>query len=133
IAVHVRTLFEIDVPGQSLDVHHSGVGGLREVQDDERTRRASVSSRAVGHDLNGGLALLSGLSQMPQLSAHHADTSDRAMDDRLIDHGPQPRPVIASQDLLPGQTNFDTALDFIYVKLSRTVPERRAGVILSLE
>ena len=55
------------------------------------------------------------------------------MDDRLIDHGPQPRPVIASQDLLPGQASFDAALDFIYVKLSGTVPERRTGVILGLE
>jgi len=73
------------------------------------------------------------LGKVPQPPAHHAHASDRAVDDRLIDHGPQPRPVIASQDLLPGQANFDTALDFIYVKLSRTVPERRAGVILGLE
>ncbi len=95
IAVHVRTLLEIDVPSQSLDVHHSGVGGLREVQDDERTGGAGVSARTVGHDLDGGLTLLSALSQVPQLPAHHADASDGAMDDRLIDHGPQPRPVIA--------------------------------------
>ena len=29
IAVHVRTLLEVDVPGQRLHVHHVRVGGLR--------------------------------------------------------------------------------------------------------
>ena len=34
IAVHIRTLLEIDVPSERLDVHHGGVGGLLEVQEE---------------------------------------------------------------------------------------------------
>ena len=55
------------------------------------------------------------------------------MEDHLIDHGSQPWPVIPSQDLLSGQANFDAALDFIRVKLSRTVPERLASVVRGLQ
>jgi hypothetical protein len=66
IAVHVRTLLEIDVPGQRLDVHHGGVGGLVEVQDDERAYRPGVCTCTIGRDLNGGLALLGGLDQMAE-------------------------------------------------------------------
>jgi hypothetical protein len=55
IAVHVRTLFEVDVPGQRLDVHHGGLGGLVEVQDDERTGGPGVCTCTVRYDLGGGL------------------------------------------------------------------------------
>jgi hypothetical protein len=34
-----------------------------------------------------------------ELPAHHFG-ADNAVDDRLVDHSPQPRPVIAAQDLL---------------------------------
>jgi hypothetical protein len=41
--------------------------------------------------------------------------------------------VVAGQDLLPGQADFDAAFDLITVQLPRSVSELRAGVILSLE
>ena len=56
---------------------------------------------------------------MPELPAHHANAADDAMDDCLVDHGPQPRPVIAGQDLLPGQADFKQALDLLGVQLYR--------------
>ena len=55
------------------------------------------------------------------------------MDDRLVDHRPEPRPVIAGQDLLPGQADFNQAFDPIGVQLSRPVPEDLAGVVRGLE
>ena len=47
IAVHVRTLLEIDVPGQRLDIHHVGIGWLGEVQDHERADRPGVCACTV--------------------------------------------------------------------------------------
>jgi hypothetical protein len=67
IAVHVRTLLEVDVPSQRLDVHDVGVGGLVEVQDDERADRSGVCTCTVGDDLNGGLAPLGRLDQVAEL------------------------------------------------------------------
>ena len=118
IAGHIRTLLEIDVPGERLDVHHGRVGGLVEVQDDERPDRPGMRTRPVGHDLDRGLPLLCGLGQMAELPAHHADAADDTMDNRLVDHGPQPRPVLAGQDLLPGQADFHAALDLLAIQFS---------------
>jgi hypothetical protein len=118
----------------SVSTYTTGrIGGLREVQDDERTRGPGMCTRAVGHDLDSGLTLLRGLDQVPELPAHHANAADDAVDDGFIDHGPQPRPVFAGQDFLPGQADFKQALGLIRVQLYRPVPERRTGVILGLE
>src|ERR1039458_3659875 len=133
IAVHVRTLFEVNVPGERLDVHHGGVGGLFEVQDDECADRPSVCTCTVRHDLDGRLALLSGVGQVAELLVHHARAADDTVDDRLVDDGPEPRPVIAGQDLLPGQADFNQAFDSIGVQLYRPVPEDLAGVVRGLE
>jgi hypothetical protein len=55
------------------------------------------------------------------------------VNDGFIDHGPQPRPVFAGQDFLPGQADFKQALDLIRVQLYRPVPERLAGVVRGLQ
>ena len=70
---------------------------------------------------------------MAELPAHHLGAADDAMDHRLVDHGPEPRPVIAGQDLLPGQADFNQALDLIRIQLYRPVPEDLAGVVRGLE
>jgi hypothetical protein len=59
--------------------------------------------------------LLRGLGQVPELPAHHANPANDAMDHRLIDCGPQPRPVVAGQDFLPGLADFKQAFDLIRV------------------
>jgi hypothetical protein len=53
------------------NVHHGGAGRFREVQDDEWAGAPGVRTCTVGHDLDGGLALLGGLGQVAELSAHH--------------------------------------------------------------
>ena len=92
-----------------------------------------MCARTVGHDLDGGLTLLRGLDQVPELPAHHANAADDAVDDGFVDHGPQPRPVFAGQDLLPGQADFKQAFDLIRVQLYRPIPERLPGVIRGLQ
>jgi hypothetical protein len=44
---------------------------------------------------------------------HHLGASDDAVTDCLVDDGPQPRPVLAGQDLLPGRADFKQAFDLI--------------------
>src|SRR5215472_18131427 len=51
IAIHVQWLFEVDVTGQGLDVHHGRVSWLWKVQDDERARGSGVCACTEGHDL----------------------------------------------------------------------------------
>jgi hypothetical protein len=65
-----------------------GVGRFREVQDDERTGGPGVCTCTVGHDLDGGLALLGSFGQVAELPAHYFGTSHSTMNDRFVDHGP---------------------------------------------
>jgi hypothetical protein len=55
------------------------------------------------------------------------------VDDGFVDHGPQPWPLIAGQDFLPGQADFKQAFDLIRVQLYRPIPERLAGVVRGLQ
>ena len=64
---------------------------------------------------------------------HNADIADDTMDDRLVDHSPQLRPVFAGQDLLPSEADFYSALDLIMIKLPRAVSECLARILLGLE
>jgi hypothetical protein len=113
--------------------HHGRISGLGKVQDDERADRPGVCTCTVRHDLDRGLALLRGLDQVPKLPAHHANAADDAMDDRFVDHGPQPRPLMAGQDFLPGLADFKQALDLIGVQLYRTVSEDLPRVVRGLQ
>ena len=55
------------------------------------------------------------------------------MDHCLIDYGPQPRPVIAGQNLLPGQADFKQALHLLRIQLDRPVPEDLPRVVRCLQ
>ena len=70
---------------------------------------------------------------MPELPAHHLGASHDTPDDGFIDDRPQPRPVLAGQDLLPGQTDFKQALDLIGIQLYWPVPEDIPRIRLGLE
>ncbi len=74
-----------------------------------------VPNGTVRHDLDSGLTLLSGVGQVAELTAHHLGASDDAADDGFVDDGPESRPVIAGQDLLSGQADFNQAFDALGV------------------
>ena len=57
---------------------------------------------------------------------HHVGASDEMADDRLVDYGPE-RPVLAGQYFLPGEADFEGAVDFVAVKFSGAVAEHRAA------
>lgn len=67
------------------------------------------------------------------LAKRKGDVADDAVDNRLVDYSPKPRPVIAGQDLLPGQADFNPAFDVIGVRLYRSVPDDLAGVVPGLK
>ena len=106
----------------------AGSVGSVEVQDDERTRGPGVCTCTVRHDLDSGLTLLSRVGQIAELTAHHLGASDDAADDGFVDDRPEPRPVIAGQDLLPSHgfalllslsmAQFMVVLDFTIVNVA---------------
>src|SRR2546430_3744904 len=51
------------------------------------TRGPGMCTRTVGHDLDGGLTLLRGYDQVPELPTHNANAADDAMDDGFVDYG----------------------------------------------
>ena len=67
--------------------------------------------------------MLSGLGHMTELPAHHANAADDTVDNRVIDHAPQPRSVLARQYILPGEADLHPALDLLTIEFPKPVSE----------
>ena len=68
---------------------------------------------------------------MLELPEHDLSATDKPMDNRLVDDGPQSGTIVAGQDLLAGEAHLDTALYVVAVQFTRAASERLAGVVLN--
>ena len=91
VAARVVVLVEVQRAVQLFQVDHVGQLRRGEAHDAERTARRGVTAHVEGGDLDGDVGSPSHLDEVLDLLAHHLRVAVGPVQDRLVDHRPQPR------------------------------------------